>query len=342
MRKISVSLLCTMVGSLLLAQAAFAQSKDRYNLAKQVFDKQMAQAKKDKQNEPTKRTFTIKDGNGWQKKVINKTVIDVWVGKSPRVEPVNPDPVLIPGKEKPTPIQTCVRVWAELSDEKGTQTNQFVNLEFYKFLPEQRFYFWLESPTPVQLSLTQYYDVGPSEAKQPKLVSPDERFPKTFATVRPGTPFRFPQLFKVDKTQADEFVTLTVIRASETIDIPSPPTEPPTKPVVCPVNTPGPVNTPDPPVVGTMQLTQTCSMMGYLNQNSTVLIRKDGKRTYKNKAEEYRRLEAVNPIIPSPEDPKVNPKLDPGTYTTNDYHTIAMFALGSQTMGHLPLRIRKR
>jgi hypothetical protein len=290
---------------------------------------------------------TENDGTKWEERVIGGQKVKVVVGanakKGVRVEPVDPmgiqlpPPVPGPGPGPgpapgptpgPAPAQLCVKVWAELSDDKGTQTNQFVPIEMYKWHPDERFYFWVESPVPVQLSLSQYYNISAAEAKDPKLVSPNPAFPNTYATVAPGQPFRFPQLFKCDHTQRDEFVTLTVIQAGAPVPAPPSPGQPP-QPTPLPVNDPGtPANVPQ------AVLQQQTTLLTLLSQ-STVLVRKEGtgvKLSYNKEKEPYR-LETVPPVLPAGSSPT--------TYTSSDVSNVCLYALGSQTMGMLPLRFSK-
>src|SRR5262249_42266149 len=129
---------------------------------------------------------------GWKTVTIGRSDVRVWQGPPSRLQPVPPD---IGGGP---PVQMAVKGWAELSDRAGNLSGQFVNVEMFRWQPGQRFYFWLESPIPIQVSLFQYYDILPLEARTPRLVSPDPAFPNTYATVVPGQPFRFPQLFRTD------------------------------------------------------------------------------------------------------------------------------------------------
>jgi hypothetical protein len=337
--------------------------------AKQIFQNQLKQAKEKNLANPS---VARKEGDeaGWETKIIKddkgKDVqVKVFVGNGKkgagvaRVEPVDPMGIPLPppppgpGPAPPPQVQLCVKVWAELSDEQGTQTGKFVNIEMFKWQPDQRFYFWCDAPVPVQLSLLQYYNVGPQEAKDPKLVSPNPAFPNTYATVVPGQPFRFPQLFKCDHTQRDEFVTLTVLQAGAPIPVPPSPGQAP-QPTVPPINQPSPPpptpTTPPAPVTPTV-LSQQNTMLSLVSQN-TMLVRKEKDGSIKlsyNKEKEPYRLEAINPVLPPvggppgtpPMPPTGAPPAGPTTFTSPDFNVVCMYALGTQTMGMLPLRFSK-
>lgn len=333
------------------------QQKD-LDKAKDIFNKLLQQSKtKDLANPSIVRKEN--EDAGWETKVIMDDKgkphnVKIYVGKGTpktgvaRVEPVDPmglpvppPPPPMPGAPPPPPsgVQTMVKVWAELSDEQGTHSGKLVNIELYKWHPVEYFYFWFDAPIPVQMSIQQYYNVGPQEAKDPKLVSPSPAFPNTYATVVPGAPTSFPQLFRTDKTQRDEFVTLTVLQAGVPIPVPPSPGQAPV-PTVPPLNTPTappPAGTPPAPVANNV-FTQNNNMLNLLAP-ATVLVRKEGdkvKLSYTKDKEPYR-LEPINPPTPPPP----TPNIPPSAATFTDPNMVAMYALGTQNMGMLPLRFSK-
>lgn len=107
------------------------------------------------------------------------------------------------------PLCLGVKIWGQLVDPFG-QPGPFVNLVKHKWQRKERFHLWLESAVPVQLALFQNYPEGRPASKQ---ISPDPRFPQTFATIMPGQPYRFPVLIEMDDDLRDELMSLVVVRA---------------------------------------------------------------------------------------------------------------------------------
>jgi hypothetical protein len=83
-------------------------------------------------------------------------------------------------------------------------------LQKYRWQRSERFYLWLDTAVPLQLSIFQNYPDGRPESRQ---VTPDERYPATFATIMPGRPFRYPVLLQADDDLRDEIVSIIVVRA---------------------------------------------------------------------------------------------------------------------------------
>jgi hypothetical protein len=243
----------------------------------------------------------------------------VWVG-SPRLI----TPVEVATKDGPK-CTLGLRVWAELSDAQGTHTGKYVNIQRYGWGRSEYFYFWFETAIPVQISLMQYYDVGPAEAKNPKLVSPDPKFPKTYSTVPAGRATYFPQLFRTDDTNADEFVTLTVVAAGAPVT-PITPAEPGKDP---PPATPLPINQPQ-------------GMGGGINvfgDTSNALARATPPTTSTLGMPKSASLVAV--VDPMGTPPYQRPPELPQT-TADNPDQVSIFYLGNQQMGHLPLRFWHR
>lgn len=254
---------------------------------------------------------------------INNQKVKVYQGNAPRLNPVDP---MGGGPNPPPPVQMCVKVWAELSDPAGTKSGQFVNIELYKWKPKQQFYFWVESAVPINLSLFQNYDVGLAEARPPKLVSPDPKFPLTYSTCEAGVPFRFPQLFETDLNLREEFVTLTVIAAGASVPVgpgPNPPV------IQQPLNDPNAGM-----VINNNTLVNQTNV--FVSQNPGPLDAAPmggGSRSFRAKDREGQRMGPVNPELP--------PGANPQTFASPDGNVVAMFAIGSQNIGHLPLRFSK-
>jgi len=274
-------------------------------LIKQGKNPRLADGKK-----PRYVTYKVKNKEG------KLEPVKVWIGGPALISPVP-----IPGPDpKPTPVRMAVKVWAELSDSRGTHTGRLVNIQRYKWQKNERFYFWFESAVPVQMSLTQYYDVGPSEAKKPRLVSPNRYFPKTYATVPAGEPTYFPQLFKTDDTLADEFAMLTLVAAGATIIDEG-------KVVRCPIN---------------QDILEDGGSGSVLKDTEEFFITLTPKRVPFKKSPKKklspRLLQAVDPQgIPSPVTPE-----NPTRVTSERPDVVALFVLGSETIGHLPLRFWKK
>lgn len=284
----------------------------KYDQAKKVFADLKAQSAK----------VAPARSDNWKELTIDKQKVKVWQGPAPRITPVTPAGG--GGTTPPAPVQMCVKVWAELSDPTGKQSGQFVGIELYKWKPKQQFYFWVEAPVPVQLSLFQNFDVGLAASKPPVLVSPNAMFPLTYTTVEPGTPFRFPQLFETDKDQRDEFVTLTVLAAGQTVTIGTGPT---TTTIECPLNNPATVGN-----VNQNVLTQQTNV--FVNQNpGPISLGGMGERSFGARDRNAQKLSPVNPDLPAGS--------NPSTFTSPDSNQVALFALGGQNIGHLPLRFSK-
>ena len=239
----------------------------------------------------------------------NLPAVPVWCGPATHIQPV------IPFENCP-PVSLCVKVWAELADESNNPLGTFVNIQKYKWKAKQRFYLWMESPIPVQVSLAQFYDVGPQEAKKPKLVMPDTKKPLSFATVVPGSPFRHPQVISMDNNLADEFAMLTIIQAGALLNIGNGPAAP------LPINT-----LPENPTQAqcTTAAQQTITVLQNATQSVTI-----NTETLKPSGPTVSRF-----ILPTDAAPSVQ-VTKPGE--TDD---VAMFALSAGNMGHLPLRFRK-
>jgi len=268
---------------------------------------------------PQYKTYKVKNKKGKIEEV------KVWVGKPALIKPVD-----VEGGEKPAQVHMGVKVWAELSDENGTHTGKLVNIQRYKWQKNEHFYFWFETATPVQMSLVQYYDVGPSEAKKPRLVSPNRDFPKTYATVPAGEATYFPQLFKTDDNLADEFAMLTLVAAGESVAPPEGGSK-----VQSPINDPEklPATEGDENGGGIGAVFKDTDRFYAKLSPKTVSFKKSPKKTLSP-----RLLQAVDEKgTPDPSKPG---ELERTTYDKAD--EACLFVLGSQTVGHLPLRFWKK
>ena len=114
---------------------------------------------------------------------------------------IAPAPPMIPAGP---PLRLGVKICGQLLD------GRFVNLTKHKWQRGEPFYLWLETAVPIQLAFFQNYPDGRPPSRQ---VSPDERFPSTFATIMPGKPYRFPVLIQMDDDLRDELVSIVVVRA---------------------------------------------------------------------------------------------------------------------------------
>jgi len=114
-----------------------------------------------------------------------------------------------PPPTTPIPMQLAVRVWGQLVDYAGNP-GPFVNLQKHKWQRNERFYLWIDTAVPLQLSIFQNYPDGRPASRQ---VTPDPRFPATFATIMPGRPFRYPVMLKVDDDLRDEIISIIAVRA---------------------------------------------------------------------------------------------------------------------------------
>ena len=106
------------------------------------------------------------------------------------------------------PLRLGVKIWGQLLD------GRFVNLTKHKWQRSEQFYLWLETAVPIQLAFFQNYPEGRPPSRQ---VSPDQRFPSTFATIMPGAPYRFPVLIQMDDDLRDEQVSIVVVRADSQV-----------------------------------------------------------------------------------------------------------------------------
>ncbi len=118
---------------------------------------------------------------------------------APDVPPADP---LTQGEPE---IRLAVKIWGELA-----ATGQKVNLTKHRWNPKERFWLWIESAVPLQMAVFQNYPEGRPRSRQ---VSPDERFPKSFDTIVPGKPFRFPVMFQMDDDLRDEQVSFVFARS---------------------------------------------------------------------------------------------------------------------------------
>jgi len=114
---------------------------------------------------------------------------------------IAPAPPMIPAGP---PLRLGVKICGQLLN------GQFVNLTKHKWQRSEQFYLWLETAVPIQLAFFQNYPEGRPPSRQ---VSPDQRFPSTFATIMPGVPYRFPVLIQMDDDLRDEQVSIVVVRA---------------------------------------------------------------------------------------------------------------------------------
>ena len=123
---------------------------------------------------------------------------------------IEPAPPIIPGG-----LPTClaVKIWGQPIDSFG-QGGAYVNLTKHKWQRRERFYLWLETAVPIQLAFFQNYPEGRPASRQ---VSPDVRFPETFATIMPGAPYRFPVKIELDDDLRDEQMSLVVVRADSQV-----------------------------------------------------------------------------------------------------------------------------
>ena len=118
------------------------------------------------------------------------------------------DPVVIPAIT-PAPICMGVKIWGQIVNPDGS-LGPLVNLTKHKWQKKEQFYLWLDAAVPLQLAVFQNYTDGRPKSKQ---VSPDEKFPRSFETVVPGTAWKFPVRMEMDDDLIDEQVSIVVVRA---------------------------------------------------------------------------------------------------------------------------------
>ncbi len=113
------------------------------------------------------------------------------------------------------PTQGClaVKIWGQLVNPDGT-LGPYVNLTKHKWQRKERFYMWLQTAVPIQLSFFQNFPEGRPKSKQ---ISPDPAFPDTFSTIMPGAPYKFPVLIEMDDDLRDEQMGIVVVRADSQI-----------------------------------------------------------------------------------------------------------------------------
>lgn len=134
---------------------------------------------------------------------------------------------LLPGSTQQH-ITGAVKIWAVRADASGRETSGPVSILHEKWQPNDYLYFYIETASPLMVSLYQLYPLtGYPGQNESRTVIPNDNFPTSFDPIEAGSAVRMPLLMKMDNTRADEeiafsFLTLDIVDNGGIIDIGDP------------------------------------------------------------------------------------------------------------------------
>lgn len=144
-------------------------------------------------------------GDGLPPASDQREVIEV-DGMKVHVERLSPQPVI--RQHNGRNVGSAIRIWAEILS--GPDKGRLVNVQRYKWSPNQEFRLHVQSAYPLSMAVFQSF---PEDRPPTRQVVPVESVPETFSTIPAGSDYAVPYKFVTDNDQRDETIQLVFVRA---------------------------------------------------------------------------------------------------------------------------------